>query len=240
MKFLSKLEAASKKNSSLLCVGLDPSSPEDIFSFNRSIIDATKDLVCAYKPNMAFYESAGQAGLEELHKTIEYIQLTGIPVILDAKRADIGNTSAHYAKAVFDIFMADAVTVNPYMGFDSIEPFLKYEDKGIFVLCLTSNPGSADFQTNIYLEVARKVKEWNKVGNCGLVVGATKPEQLKKVREIVGDMPILIPGVGAQQGDLKAVVGKHSIINASRSIIYAKDPKKAAQELREKINSLLS
>jgi len=260
LKFVDKLEKASKKNNSLLCIGLDvdlskiPQSllnqEDPIFLFNREIILKTKDLVCAYKPNMAFYEMHGIYGLSSLIKTIEFIGTQDIPVILDAKRGDIGNSSAAYAKSIFQVFKADAVTINPYMGEDSIAPFIEYKDKGVFVLCLTSNSGAADFQPPIYKTVAKKVAEWNKHKNCGLVVGATKPEQLKEIREIVPDMPLLIPGIGAQGGEVKATIlagvnkkGEGAIINSSRGIIYASSKedfaeaaKSKAKELRDNIN----
>jgi orotidine-5'-phosphate decarboxylase len=260
LRFLDKLDKTSQQNNSLLCIGLDIDlsrvpqtvlTKEDPISvFNREIINATKDLVCAYKPNIAFYEKHGLYGLTSLISTIEYIQATGVPVILDAKRGDIGNSSAAYAESVFNVFKADAVTVSPYMGKDSIEPFLNYEDKGTFVLCLTSNPGSKDFQRGLFLEVANEVSKWNKRGNCGLVVGATKPDELKEVRRIAGSMPILIPGIGTQGGDLaasvKAGVDKHgnrAVINSSRGIIYASKEdnfaeaaRNAAKQLRDEIN----
>jgi orotidine 5'-phosphate decarboxylase subfamily 2 len=245
LKFLEKLDRAVRKNNSLLCVGLDvdlkdkPPTLANIYNFNCDIINATKELVCAYKPNSAFYERYGLEGLSALQQTIELIESIGIPVILDAKRGDIGHSSAAYAEAAFKVYKADAVTVNPYLGYDSLEPFIKYEDKGVIVLCLTSNPGAKDFEAGIYKNVARKVKEWNKFGNMGLVVGATKPEELKEIGEIAGDMPILIPGVGAQGGDLKAAVqygGQRPIINASRSIIFAKDPQAEARKLRDALN----
>ena len=254
MSFLEKLDQAVKKNNSLLCLGLDidlsriPNnslkSDDPIFLFNRKIIDATKDLVCAFKPNMAFYEMNGVYGLSALIRTIEYIQETGIPIILDAKRGDVGHSSAAYAKAIFEVFKADATTVNPYMGKDSVEPFIEYREKGIFVLCLTSNSGSEDFQVSgtgepLYKSVVTHVKAWNHYGNCGLVVGATKPEQLKEIRDMVPDMPLLIPGIGAQGGDLEASVkfgGKRAILNASRSILYAEDPRAEAKKLRDEIN----
>ena len=260
MKFVEKLDKTCQKNNSLLCVGLDidlnkiPQSilnqEDPIFIFNREIINATKDLVCAYKPNIAFYEKYGLYGMDSLIKTIEFIQITGVPVILDAKRGDIGNSSAAYAEAVFKVFKADAVTVNPYMGYDSIAPFLEYKNNGVFALCLTSNPGAQDFEGPVYKKVAQKMKEWNKEENCGLVVGATKPEQLKEIREMVIDQPILIPGIGAQGGDLEASVkfgtnqqGLRAVINSSRGIIYAsknddfaKAAQQAAQNLRDEIN----
>jgi orotidine-5'-phosphate decarboxylase len=260
LSFQDQLAQASKTNNSLLCVGLDidlskiPQSllnqEDPIFNFNRAIITATKDLVCAYKPNMAFYEMHGIYGLQSLIKTIEYIHSTKIPVILDAKRGDIGNSSAAYAKSIFQVFKADAVTVAPYMGEDSIAPFLEYKDKGIFVLCLTSNSGAQDFEPPIYKTVASKVQAWNKNKNAGLVVGATKPEQLREVRQLTPDLPLLIPGIGAQGGDVKATVaagvdskGEKAIINSSRSIIYASNKddfaetaKTAAKKLRDEIN----
>ncbi len=235
MRFLDLLDKTARRNNSLLCVGLDQSN----FELNQKIIAATRDLVCAYKPNIAFYEKDGLPGLESLLKTIELIRETGVPAILDAKRGDIGHTAEAYAESVFQVYKADAVTVNPYLGGDSIEPFAKYEDKGVFILCLTSNPGAMDFQAGIYKAVAQKAREWNKNQNLGLVVGATKPEQLKEIADIAGDLPFLIPGVGAQGGDLAAAVkygGKHPIINASRSIIFAKDPGTEARKLRDAIN----
>ncbi|KAF0133436.1 MAG: orotidine-5'-phosphate decarboxylase [Candidatus Saganbacteria bacterium] len=253
MNFLEKLDKSYKKNKSQLCIGLDIDirklpkdildSEDPIFNFNRYIIDQTTDLVCAYKPNIAFYEALGIYGLESLIHTIEYISPTGIPVILDAKRGDVGHTAAAYAKAIFDVYKADAATVNPYMGHDSVEPFINYRDKGVFVLCLTSNIGVKDFQTAgreepLYISVAKHVKEWNHYGNCGLVVGATIPNELKEIKKIVGNMPILIPGVGAQGGDLKNSIkygGQRAIINASRSIIYSDNPKEEAKKLRDQI-----
>jgi orotidine 5'-phosphate decarboxylase subfamily 2 len=254
MKFVEQLDGAVAKNNSLLCVGLDVdlsrlpqkflSSSDPIFLFNKEIISATSHLVCAYKPNSAFYEMYGLYGLTSLIKTIEYIHQFGLPVILDAKRGDVGHSSNAYAKSAFEVFKADAVTVNPYLGHDSVQPFLDYQDKGVFVLCLTSNPGSKDFQTlgcdePLYLTVARHVKEWNHYGNCGLVVGATKPSEIKEIRKIAPDLPILIPGVGAQGGDLALSVkygGRRGIINASRSILYADDPGAEAKKLRDEIN----
>jgi orotidine-5'-phosphate decarboxylase len=265
MNFYEKLDTASQKNNSLLCIGLDvdlkkmPASllnkSDPIFDFNKSIIDSTKDLVCAYKPNIAFYEMYGIYGLQALIKTIEYAS-DDIPIILDAKRGDIGHTASAYAKSIFDIYKADATTINPYMGFDSIEPFIEYKEKGIFILCLTSNPSNKDFQTvgekePLYKNVARHIKQWNMNLNCGLVVGATNPDELKEIRTIAGDMPILIPGIGAQGGDLQASVrfgcnkkGDRAIINSSRNIIFASSgedfagaARVAARKLKEEINS---
>jgi len=258
VKFDQYLENTITRNNSQLCIGLDIDvskigkdflkDDDPIFKFNKYIIDETCDLVCAYKPNIAFYESYGLYGLEAMIETIDYIQQKNIPVILDAKRGDIGHTAHAYAKAVFDVYKADAVTVNPYMGHDSIEPFLEYQEKGIFVLCLTSNIGFRDFQASdkespLYLSVAKHVKEWNHYHNCGLVVGATSPEELKEIKKIVGDIPILIPGVGVQGGDLELsvkYVGKQAVISVSRSVIYTSNPKRAAEVFRDKINLVYS
>ncbi|MDD5594047.1 MAG: orotidine-5'-phosphate decarboxylase [Candidatus Margulisbacteria bacterium] len=254
MKFVEQLDRAVEKNNSLLCVGLDVdlgrlpqkflAGNDPIFLFNQEIIDATKNFVCAYKPNSAFYEMYGLYGLSSLIKTIDYIHDAGLPVILDAKRGDVGHSSNAYAKSAFEVFKADAVTVNPYMGHDSVQPFLDYQEKGVFVLCLTSNAGFKDFQLlgcdePLYKTVARHVKEWNHYGNCGLVVGATKPAEIKEIRKIAGEMPILIPGVGAQGGDLEKSVkygGRRAVINASRSILYSADPGAEAKKLRDEMN----
>jgi uridine monophosphate synthetase len=256
MGFFDKLASAVKRNDSLLCVGLDsdpsrfPPSLKDeespIFSFNRSIIDATQDLVCAYKPNIAFYEAEGVAGLEALRRTIEYVP-AGTPVILDAKRGDIGSTARAYARAAFDVWGADAITVNPYLGHDALLPFTEYENKGLFLLCHTSNPGATDFQTLVcdgrplYEVVAERALEWG----MSLVVGATYPDVLREIRGAAPEAWILVPGVGAQGGDLESVLqaglnseGHGLIINASRSIIYAPDPRAAALQLRDRINQL--
>ncbi|HEX9911855.1 MAG TPA: orotidine-5'-phosphate decarboxylase [candidate division Zixibacteria bacterium] len=260
MKFIEKLKNVSHKNNSLLCVGLDTElekipkfllgEKDPIFAFNQAIIDSTSDLVCAYKPNLAFYEAYGIKGLEVLKKTCEYIP-ENIPIILDAKRGDIGNTSKMYAKAIFDEFKADGVTLNPYLGEDSLSPFLEYEDKCSFILCLTSNAGAKDFQLQniegkpLYKIVAEKVKSWNKKMNCGLVVGATYPTQLKEIRELAEDLPILIPGVGAQKGDAEQTVkygtdknGELAIINSSRGVIYASSEKDFAQSARVEAKKL--
>lgn len=268
MNFIYKLTNASRRNGSLLCVGLDP-APEQmpdnigVFEFNKAIIDATADLVCAYKPNLAFYEALGTSGLDDLKRTVEYIP-DDIPVIGDAKRGDIGNTARAYARAIFSYFNFDATTVNPYLGFDSIEPFIQYTDKGVFILCRTSNTGALDFQSlrcksdsgyrPLYEIVALKASQWNTHGNIGLVVGATYPDELKLIRHNHPDMPILIPGVGAQGGDLATVLrygvnseGEKAIINSSRQIIYASREKDfaqaarhAASEMRDMINHYLS
>jgi orotidine-5'-phosphate decarboxylase len=262
MKFIDKLLNASRRNKSWLCIGLDP-DPElmpkvEVLQFNKGIIEATCDLVCAYKPNLAFYEALGTEGLVILEKTIKCMP-GHIPVIGDAKRGDIGNTARAYARALFSVLGFDAATVNPYLGFDSIEPFINYQDKGVFILCRTSNKGAADFQNlctdglPLYEVVAKKAKEWNIHGNIGLVVGATYPEELKRVRSICPEMPLLIPGIGPQGGDLASAVGygadargEKAIINVSRQILYAsrdKDfaqaAKNVAEKLRNQINSYL-
>jgi orotidine-5'-phosphate decarboxylase len=265
MKLIEKLINVSRKNKSLLCVGLDtdlqkiPRSllkeDDPIFSFNQKIIDSTFDLVCAYKPNIAFYEAYGSKGWEALKKTCEAIPKE-IPIIIDAKRGDIGNTARMYAKAIFEDLGADATTVNAYMGEDAISPFLEYENKCAFILCLTSNKGVQDFQLSLvdgkplYQLVAEKALSWNKKGNCGLVVGATYPEQLKKIRGIAKSLPILIPGIGAQSGEVESTVksgtdekGERAIINSARGIIYASQEKDFAEaargealKLKDKIN----
>lgn len=254
-----------------VCVGLDPvldKIPEllknthvanTLIAFNRAIVDATKDLVCAYKPNTAFYEAYGSEGLVALHQTILDIHTLApdVPVILDAKRADIGHTNQGYVDAAFHFLKADAITVHPYLGFEALQPFLAHPEKGIIVLCRTSNRGANEFQDlcingiPLYRMVAEHVAtQWNKHGNCALVVGATCPKELREVRAVVGDMSILIPGIGAQGGDIKEVVlaGKNSlgqgfIVNASRSIIFASKnadfaeaARKETQKLRELIN----
>jgi len=263
MNFIDKLLNSARSNESLLCIGLDPDPelmPEGIsvLEFNEAIVEATYDLVCAYKPNLAFYEAMGVEGLRALAATVGCIPDT-VPVIGDAKRGDIGNTAKAYARALFEGYGFDAVTVSPYLGGDSIEPFLEYEDKGIFVLCRTSNPGSSDLQElnvgqqPLYEVVARKALEWNKNGNIGLVVGATYPDDIKRVRNICPDMPILIPGVGKQGGDLAAAARngvdankEKAIINSSRGIIFAskgKDFAEAARveamKMRDEINRCL-
>ena len=259
--FMSMLEKRWHDNT-CVCVGLDPVyeqlpvhvrqdvSPEDAFlAFNRAIIDATHDLVCAYKPNSAFYEALGDNGIRALMKTVAYIKhaYPHMPVILDAKRADIGNTNHGYVQGAFDAIGADAITVHPYLGKEALAPFLARKDKGILVLVKTSNPGSDEFQNvlvgqePLYQIVARHVAEhWNTNGNCALVVGATYPSELKQVRAIAGDMPILIPGIGAQGGDIAATVvaGKDSrgvgmIINSARDILYASHDENFAQAARE-------
>lgn len=270
MTFIQKIEKSSLSNNSLLCIGLDTDStlipkhllsfPHPLFSFNRAIIEATHDLVCCYKPNIAFYEAQGTVGMRALRYTIDFIheKHPDIPVILDAKRGDIGNSDRQYAKAIFDYIGADGVTVNPYQGFDSIEPFLSYKDKGVVILCRTSNKGASDFQDlkvknmKLYEYIARSVVKWDKkYGNCLLVVGATWPVQMKDVRKIAKNMWFLVPGMGAQGGDLEQALKfglrkdkSGLIINSSRSIIYAGKDKdysqkarQAAIKLKDRINS---
>jgi len=271
--FITKLEACWQRDN-FVCVGLDSDydqlpdaikagrSVEDaLFHFNREIIDATHDLVCAYKPNVAFYEAQGEAGLRALMNAVNYIREAHphIPVILDAKRADIGSTNLGYVQSAFDGMGVDAITVHPYLGKEALAPFLARKEKGIIVLVKTSNPGSGEFQDlpvgpeqePLYLVVARHVaQEWNSNGNCVIVVGATYPEELRRARALVGDMPILIPGIGTQGGEVAATVqaGKDSrgwgmIISASRSIIFASKggdfavaTREAARQLRGEIN----
>lgn len=264
MNFLEKLQNISRKNNSLVCVGLDPDlklMPENIsvYEFNKAIIEATSDLVCAYKPNLAFYEAMGDEGMIALKKTLKAIP-SEVVIIGDAKRGDIGNTSKAYAKALFEILGVDAATLSPYLGFDSIEPFIQYKDKGSIILCRTSNAGAVDFQSlkcetskgskPLFEIVAEKAHQWNTWGNIGLVVGATYPEELRLIREQHPDMPILIPGVGAQGGDVAITVkygispqGDKAMINSSRQILYtskgkdfAEAARKAALILRDEIN----
>lgn len=254
MNFYGKLRAIQKKNNSLLCIGLDPDInmvPEflfefgdPIYEFNRRIIDATKDIVCAYKLNLAFYEVTGEHGWYTIHQTLARIP-EEIITIGDAKRGDIGNSSAAYAKLIVDDYEFGASTISPYMGHDSVMPFLKNRHQGGFVLALTSNPGAHDFQylpvrgKPLYEHVISKVKKWNSRRNCGLVVGATRPKELRHIRSLVPEMPILIPGVGAQGGDVKQAVrygcdrtGYMAVINASRSIMYASRGEDFAQAAR--------
>ena len=260
MIFKEKLKNIVHKNNSLLCVGLDidkekmpkflfEGDKDPFFVFNKSIIDATKDVVCAYKLNMAFYEALGKEGFELLEKTVNHVP-KDVFVILDGKRNDIGNTAKKYAKSIFQNLNADSTTINPYLGEDGIIPFLEYKNKCSFILCRTSNPSAGDLQdiksngAPLYQLVAKKIKEWNTNKNCGAVVGATYPDELKTLRKILGNnIPILIPGIGAQGGDLKLSVkygtnkdGKMAIINSSRGIIYSKDPRTVAISLRDEIN----
>ena len=267
--FVARLREASERSGSLLCVGLDPDPAAmpvaDVFEFNRAIVDATAGSVCAYKPNLAFYEALGARGMTALEQTISYIHdaAPGVLVIGDGKRGDIGPSAKSYAKAMFEVWGFDAITVNPWGGADSVEPFLEDDSRGVFVWCRGSNPGAGDFQDletgrggeslAVYQRVARACMEWNTRGNVGLVAGATAPEQLRSVREMCPQMPILIPGVGSQGGELEAAVrtgvnaeGRLAIVNSSRGIIYASEGAnfaeaagKAAEHLRDAINATL-
>lgn len=270
MDFLTKLDAAVTKNNSLLCIGLDPnmemlpehlqSDPQAYINFNKVIVDATADLVCAYKPNSAFYEARGAQGVEELKATCDYIRskYPDIPIILDFKRGDIGSTNDQYSKFAFDYIGADAITIQPYMGREAVSPFLDKKDKGIFILLRTSNPGSGELQDldigdqKLYLKLLDGIiSSWNANGNCMVVVGATYPEELAEIRKAAGDdMIFLVPGIGAQGGDVEATVkagvnssGRGIIVNSARDIIYASgnedyaDAAKArATEVRDEIN----
>ncbi len=245
MDFLGKLKIKWSEGK-FVCVGLD----QGAFEFDKKIVDQTSDLICAYKPNAAFYSEA------DLQKTVSYIQTThpDTPIILDAKRGDIGNSNEAYVKAIFGDLGVDAVTLHPYLGKESLQPFLDKKDKGIIILVKTSNPGAGEFQDlkigekPLYQIVAENIaKNWNQNGNLGVVVGATYPDELKKVREIVGDIPILIPGIGAQGGDVEATVqagqdshGQGMIISSSRGIIFALNPREATLKLNQEIVDSLS
>lgn len=267
MTFLTKLQACCERSNSLLCLGLDPdleSLPDgysrDVFGvelFNRTVIEATSDLVCAYKPNLAFYEALGIAGLRTLEATLAMIP-THVPTIADGKRGDIENTSRLYARAIFDTFGFDSATVNAYMGRDSLQPFFDWAGKGVWVVCRTSNPGAADLQALVvnsdgppeplWVRVLRMVQKAPSCADKGVVIGATLPEDIRTLRGMAPDMPLLIPGVGAQGGDAGPAVGASAtgpvVINASRSILYqpgASDPgaaiRSAAERLRDQLNS---
>ena len=248
MDFKSKISSAAQQSDSLLCVGLDPDvskfsesvrqKREALFEFNKAIIDATADLVCAFKPNSAFYEGEGDAGISALKSTCDYLRqhYPAVPVILDFKRGDIGNTNEHYAQFAFEHLGVDAVTIHPYLGHEANEPFLRYREKGIIVLCRTSNPGAGELQDlelngkKLYQVVAEHVAgDWNAEGNCHLVMGAPYPEELAWVRKAVGEhMWFLVPGAGTQGGDLGQTVkagvnqqGMGIIVNSSREVLYA-------------------
>lgn len=257
MSYLEKLAERTQQQKTFVCVGLDvdldklpvqfKNDSDPVFAFNKYIIDQTKDFTAAYKPNMAFYEMYGIKGLQSLYKTIAYIP-KNIPVILDAKRGDIGNTSKAYAKAAFEDFQADAITLSPYMGVDSVSPFLEYADKFAYILCLTSNKGSADLQKpDLYKKVAGKINDWNtQYKNCGAVVGATNDTEIAELRAIMATAQFLIPGVGAQGGDLDKTVRRAAtankagfLINSSRGIIYAENPAAEAEKLQKEINAVL-
>lgn len=270
MNFQHKLNQIIEKNNSLVCVGLDPeleklpkhllSKKDPIFAFNKAIIDETADLVCAYKPNIAFYEAYGLDGLKQLKKTIDYLQkhYPDIPIILDAKRGDIANTAKMYAKAVFEYWRADAVTVYPHLGLDSLEPFLSYKEKLIILLIKTSNPDSGMFQDlsichpelvpgspePSYLAMSQKISTWS-FDNLGIFVGATYPRQLKELRELFPNHIFLSAGFGAQKGMIEQAVkagvdryGKGIMFNASRSILYASIGKDFAKKAREETEKL--
>jgi orotidine-5'-phosphate decarboxylase len=270
MRFTDMLDARWLRANTLLCVGLDPDparipahlqgADDAIFQFCKAIVDATADLVCAFKPQIAYFASQGAE--DQLMRLIEHIRVAhpAVPVILDAKRGDIGATAEHYAREAFERYRAHAVTVSPYMGFDSIQPYLAYPDQGVFLLCRTSNPGGSDLQMlkvqsphlseHLYEHLARlAATQWNTNGQMGLVVGATYPSELARVRALVGDMPLLVPGIGAQGGDIEASVraGKTAtggmVINSSRAILYAskaenfaEQARVAAEQTRDEIN----
>ena len=259
MTFLEKLEEAQRRNGSMLCVGLDPEPTRfpahlkgdagKIFDFCARIVDATADLAIAFKPQIAYFAAhRAEAQLEQL---MEHMRSNAphVPIILDAKRGDIGSTAEQYAKEAFDRYGADAVTLSPFMGFDSVQPYLKYEGKGAFLLCRTSNPGGDDLQNQrlssvegeplLYEHVARLAQgPWNLNGQLGLVVGATYPAEIERVRQVAPTMPLLIPGVGAQGGDAVATVkagwrpDAPIIVNSSRAIIYASDGEGFAEAAR--------
>lgn len=258
MDFWTKLERAIRHNNSLLCVGLDPDparipqafrkEKDPVLAFNLKIIESTADLVCAYKPNLAFYQALGLEGITALRRTIEAIP-PEIPVILDAKWGDIGSTAEAYAEAAFEFFRADAVTLNPYLGTDSLKPFLAREGKGLFILCHTSNPGAMDFQTRLTegLPLYLRVAEWaaRLSPRIGLVVGATYPDSIRAVREIAPEAWLLLPGIGVQGGDLEraleaGLAGPEGrvIVNVSRGVIYADDPRREAADYRNRINRM--
>ena len=270
MTFTTKLANATRQHDSLLCVGLDPDiarfpgvlqgRSDAVFEFCRAIIDATASFACAFKPQIAYF--AALAAEDQLQAICDYLNhnYPDIPIVLDAKRGDIGATAEQYAREAFERYKADAVTVNPYMGFDSIEPYLQWNEKGVIVLCRTSNPGGSDLQAlqvdgqPLYQHVARLVaQQWNRNGQCALVVGATFPQEIAEVRKIVGEMPLLVPGIGAQGGDIEATVlagqtrdGMGMMINSSRAILYAKQvdgegfadaAARVARETRDAINA---
>jgi orotidine-5'-phosphate decarboxylase len=237
--FLERLHTAARTNTSWLCVGLDPDPAAlpagvDLDSFLRGIVDATRDLVCCYKPNLAFFEALGLPGQHALRALLAYVP-GDVPILIDAKRGDTPQTMRAYARAIFEDLDADAATVNPYLGGDSLEPFFAYRDRGVFVLCKTSNPGAVEMQDllversePLFVRVARRAVTWDRFGTLGLVVGATYPADVAAVRQSAPRVPILLPGVGAQAGDLERSVqagvdvdGAGAIVNASRSILYA-------------------
>ncbi|MEX0941878.1 MAG: orotidine-5'-phosphate decarboxylase [Pseudomonadales bacterium] len=262
--FFERIALSQDAQNTLLCIGLDPDPAkfprpirrcsQPIFEFNKAIIDATSDLVCCYKPQIAHYSALGAESA--LQQTIDYIHDRKLPVLLDAKRGDVGNTAEKYAIELFERYQADAITINPYLGADAMAPYLEYQDKGIFILCRTSNPGGADLQNlvlkngkHLYEHVAQEAaRVWNRNGNVGLVVGATQPSELARIRQLVGSMTLLIPGVGAQGGDIASSVaagqGGGMLVSSSRAILYASSEadfagraRAAAIITRDKINS---
>lgn len=258
MNFTEKIRSIQKAKNSLLCIGLDPvyeklpasfkKTEHPIREFNRFIIESTSDIVCAYKFNLAFYESYDPYKIDILRESIGMVP-PGILIIGDGKRNDIGNSAERYANILFDEYDFDAVTVNPYMGTDSVEPFIKNPDKGAFILALTSNPGAKDFQKlkvgnqYLYEKVIQRTKKWNIRNNIGLVVGATHPRELAAIRKRVPGMPILLPGIGAQGGDLKRSVENGCskqddllLINVGRSIIFSDNVRETALQVHEMIN----
>ncbi|HNC65688.1 MAG TPA: orotidine-5'-phosphate decarboxylase [Thauera aminoaromatica] len=272
MHFMTALRAAWQQRDSLLCVGLDPDPArfpahlqgrsDAILRFCTQIVDATADLVCCFKPQIAYF--AAHRAEDQLEALVEHIHARhpGTPVVLDAKRGDIGSTAEQYAIEAFERFKADAITVNPYMGRDSVDPYLAYPDKGVILLCRTSNPGGSDLQflevdtskgrMKLYEHVARTVAEdWNASGNCALVVGATFPAEIARVRALVGELPLLVPGIGAQGGDIAATLaagltenGTGLMINSSRAVLYAgkgedfaEAARRVAEETRDAINA---
>ena len=264
MTFQQKLTAAWASSRSLVCVGLDPElpklpqrfqdRPDGVFAFHKAIVDATHDVVCAYKPQFAHHAALG--AYDQLAAIIDYIhdRYPTVPVILDAKRGDMGNTAMYLAQEAFEHFKADAVTVNPYLGTDSIEPFTRYADRGTVLLCRTSNPGAADLQEllvdgePLYMRVAKLAAErWNSNKNLSLVVGATAPAVIANVRKAVGDMPLLVPGVGAQGGDVAEAVaagrdsrGAGLMISASRSVLYASSGDDFAHAARGVVEQMIA
>lgn len=264
MTFLDKLNNAIKKNNSLVCVGLDSDFdklPEHLkqqeypqFAFNKAIIDETHDLVCAYKPNSAFYEARGEEGIKELKLTCDYINNTypDISIILDAKRGDIGNTNNGYIKFAYEYLGVDAITLHPYLGSEALKPFFDMKEKGAILMGRNSNPGAEELQDlqigdkKLYQIVAEKAaNDWNKNGNCLLVVGATYPEELAEIRQIAKELTFLVPGIGAQGGDVEKTLKagltaekKGLIINSSRGIIFASSDENFAEKAKEEATKL--
>ena len=266
LSFTEKWNQATRRNDSLVCVGLDtdpaqlPASvhakADPVLYFNQQIIDATCDLVCCYKPNFAFYSALGADGFATLKRTLDHIP-EDIPVLIDAKVGDMGNVAAQYARTFYEILGCDALTVNPYMGADCVAPFTAYQDRTTFLVCLTSNPGADDFEKQLmgdhplYERVIAKAHEWNSANNLGLVFGATQPEHLARFRSLAPDMPLLMPGVGAQGGSVELAVkngcdahGAGILINSSRGILYASQDsdfaaaaRQATLTLRDAINA---